>query len=96
MRKVWSYLYNPNRGLYKFERSPFGVKVTPAIFQQVMDTMLSGLDFSVTYWDDILMNSKSVVDHKDHVHKVFAKIQDNDFKIRNQMWFFHGKKKSNN
>ena len=34
------------------------------------------LDFSVTYLDDILMNSKGVVEHKDHVYKVFAKIQD--------------------
>ena len=61
-----------HRGLYKFERLPFGVKVTLAIFQQVMDTMLSSLDFSVAYLDDNLMNSKSVIGHKDHVHKVFA------------------------
>ena len=47
-----------------------------------MDTMLSDLDFSVAYLDDILMNSKSVVEHKDHVHKIFAKIQDYDFKIK--------------
>ena len=48
---------NMHRGLYKFERLPFGVKVMPAIFQQVMDTMLSGLDFAVAYLDDILMKS---------------------------------------
>ena len=52
-----------------------------AIFQQVMDIMQNGLDFSVAYLDDILMNSKSVVEHKDDVHKVFAKIQDYGFKI---------------
>ena len=28
------------------------------------------------------MNSKSIVEHKDHVHKVFAKIQDYGFKIK--------------
>ena len=38
---------NTHRGLYKFERLPFGVKVVPVIFQQVIDTMLSGLDFAV-------------------------------------------------
>ena len=84
---------NTHRKLYKFERLPFGVKVTPTIFQQVMDAMLSGLDFSVAYLDDILMNSKSVVEHKDQIHKVFAKIQDYDFKIKeDQMWFFSWKK----
>ena len=73
---------NTHCGLYKFKCLPFGVKVVPAIFQQVMDTMLSGLDFSVAYLDGILMNSKSVVEHKDHIRKVFAKIQDNGFKIK--------------
>ena len=79
---------NMHCGSYKFECLQFGVNVAPAIFQQVMDTMLSGLDFSVTYLDDILMNSKSVVKHKDHVHKVFAKIQDYDFKIKETKWDF--------
>ena len=83
---------NTHRGLYKFERLPFGVKVVSVIFQQLMDTMLSGHDFSVTYSDDILMNSQSVVENKDHVHKDFAKIQVNSFKIKETKYdFFHGK-----
>ena len=70
-----------HRGLYKFEHLPFGVKVAPATFQQVMDTMLSGLYFAVAYLDDILMKSKSIIEHKEHVHKVFTKIQDYGFKL---------------
>ena len=35
--------------MFKFNRLAFGIKVTPAIFQQVMDIMLSGLDLAVTY-----------------------------------------------
>ena len=54
---------NTHCRLYRFELLPFRVKVAPAIFHQVMDTMLSGLDFSVAYLDDILMNSKSLVEH---------------------------------
>ena len=64
-------------GLYEFKHLPFEVKVMPAIFHQ-----LSDLDFSVAYLDDILMNSKSIIEHKDHIHKVFAKIQDYGFKIK--------------
>ena len=72
-----------HHGLYKFERLPFGVKVVPAIFQQVMDTILSGLDFAVGYFDDILMKSKSIIKHKEHVYKVFfTKIQDHGFKLK--------------
>ena len=50
---------NTQRGLYKFERLPFRVKVVPAIFQPVMDTILSGLKFTIVYLNNILMNSQS-------------------------------------
>ena len=68
---------NRQCGLYKFERLPL-----PVIFQQVIDTTLSSFVFSVAYLDDILVNSKSVVEHKDHIHQVFAKIQDYGSKIK--------------
>ena len=73
---------NTHRSLYKFERLAFGVKVAPAIFQQVMDTMLGELDFSITYLDNILINSKTMEEHRGHVHKVFSRIQDYGFKIK--------------
>ena len=56
-----------------------------------MDTMLSRFDFAVAYLNDVLMKSKSVLKDKEHVHKVFPKIQDYGFKLRDQMWFFHEK-----
>ena len=40
-----------------------------AIFQQVMDTILSNLDFMVAYLDDIFMNSQNVEQHKKYVLK---------------------------
>ena len=40
------FCINTHRGLYKFDRLVFGIKVAPAIFQQVMDTMLGGFDFT--------------------------------------------------
>ena len=46
-------------GLYKFDRLVFGIKVAPAIFQQVMDTMLGGFDFTFAYLDDIVIWSKT-------------------------------------
>ena len=68
--------------LYKFGRLPFGVKVPPAIFQQVMDTMLSDLDFAVAYLDDILMNCQNVEQYKEHLDKVFSRIQEHGFELK--------------
>ena len=49
---------NTHRGLYKFDRLVFGIKVAPAIFQQVMDTMLGGFDFTFAYLDYIVISRK--------------------------------------
>ena len=64
--------YYQHKGLYKFLRLTFGIKVALVIFQQVMDTMLSGLDFAIVYLDDILMKSK-IQEHTRHVKEVFKK-----------------------
>lgn len=62
--------------MYKFNHLPFGIKVTPVIFQQVMHTMLCGLDFAVAYLDDILPKSKNPEEHKKNIFKIFKRIQD--------------------
>ena len=49
---------NTHRGFYKYTRLAFGVKVGPAIFQLVMDTMLGDLDYTTAYLDDILVTRK--------------------------------------
>ena len=71
-----------HRGLFKFERLAFEVKVAPVIFQQVMDTMLGSLDFTIAYLDDILIKNQDKDEHKMHVNQVFKHIQDYSFKIK--------------
>lgn len=81
---------NTHKGLYRYQRLPFGIKVAPAIFQQKMDTMLAGLDYTNAYLDDILINSESVEQHWQHVQEVFKRIQSYGFKVKeNKCDFFH-------
>ena len=72
---------NTHKGLYNFNRLPFGIKVAPGIFQQTMDTMLSDLDFAIAYLDDILIKSESREEHAEHVKTVFKKIKEYGFKL---------------
>lgn len=73
---------NTHKGLFRYERLPFGVKTAPAIFQQIMDTMLSDLDYTIAYLDDILVKSESVNEHKHHLRKVFERLRSYGFKVK--------------
>ena len=68
--------------IHKFDRLVFGIKVAPAIFQQVMDTMLGGFDFPFAYLDDIVISSKTKELNREHLNKVFAQIREFGFKIK--------------
>ena len=71
-----------HRGFCKYNRLASGVKVMPAIFQQVMDTMLGDLDYATTYLDDILLTSKTVTEHWNHKINVFEKLQEYGSKVK--------------
>ena len=47
-----------------------------------MNTMLSDFDFADANLDDILMNSQNGEQRKGHVHKVFSRIQEYGFKLK--------------
>ena len=49
---------NTHKGLYQYERLPFGVSVAPSQFQCVMDKVLSGMKEVVYFLDDMLISSK--------------------------------------
>ena len=72
---------NTHKGLYKFYRLPFGLKVSPNIFQQIMVTMLAGLDFATAYLDDILIKSKDRKTHFEHSIEFFERIEEYGFEL---------------
>nr|VZI07107.1 unnamed protein product [Spirometra erinaceieuropaei] len=50
---------NTHRGLFQYTRLSFGVKTTPALFQQTMNAMLSGIPGTAGYLDDIIIVGRS-------------------------------------
>ena len=59
---------------YDFTRMPFGLSNAPFTFQRLMDVVLSGLEeFASLYIDDIIVYSKSWVDHLQHIDEVLSK-----------------------
>ena len=57
-------------GLFKFKRMPFGLRNATQTFHCFMDQVLRGLDFCYVYIDDVLIGSRTVEEHKVHLHLV--------------------------
>jgi hypothetical protein len=54
-------------GLFKFLRMTFGLRNAGNTFQQRMDHIMAGLDFVFVYLDDVIIGSRSVEEHVQHL-----------------------------
>ena len=59
-------------GKYKFLMVPFGLAQAPAYFQLLMNKVLKGLNFAMTYLDGIIILSKNELQHLEHLEIVFS------------------------
>ena len=67
---------NTHRGLYRYNRLPFGVASAPAMFQQAMEKVLQGLPMVVCYIDDLLVTGRNEEEHLQNLEKVFQRLHD--------------------
>ncbi|EFA86050.1 hypothetical protein PPL_01285 [Heterostelium album PN500] len=70
-----------NKRLYMFTRPCFGLKNSPAYFNRWLQHVLDPLvkkGFVRVYVDDILIFSKSVAEHEQHLKQVFELLDKND------------------
>ena len=66
---------NTHKGLYRMNRLPFGVASAPAIFQNVMDQVLNGLEGIGGFLDDIIVTRKTKAVHLANLEKVLKKLK---------------------
>ena len=69
--------FRTHKGLHQFKRLPLGLKNGPAVFQRVMNKVLSQYlwVFTLVYIDDIIVYSKTFEDHLNHLDKVLEAIE---------------------
>ena len=61
--------------LFEFHRMPFGLKNAAQAFQRLMDAVCHGLEFAFVCIDDILVTSKDIETHKQHLCLLFQRLQ---------------------
>ena len=61
---------NTHKGLFQYNRLPFGVASSPAIFQRTMDTLLQGIEGVSVYLDDILVTGPTEEEHLKTLERV--------------------------
>lgn len=70
------------RGLFEFNVMCFGLVNAPGIFQELMSKVLEGLDFVVAYIDDIVIFSKTELEHQQHLKIVFQRLREHNLKLK--------------
>ena len=71
-----------HRGLYHYNRLPFGVATAPAIFQRTMEAFLKGIPGVCVFIDDILVSGSSESDHLQTLERVPSCLEDSDVKLK--------------
>ena len=69
-------------GKYEFLMVPFGLAQAQAYFQLLMNKVLKGLEFAMTYLDDIIIFSQNELQHLEHIEIVFSHLWEAGLKMK--------------
>ena len=69
-------------GKYEFLMVPFGLAQAPAYFQLLMNKVLKGLQFAMTYLDNIIIFSQDESQHLEHLEIVFSRLREAGLKMK--------------
>ena len=87
----WKTAFRTRYGHFEYTVMPFGLTNAPAIFQHLMKNIFREyLDkFVVVYLDDILVYSKNLKEHEEHVKLVLQKLRDARLCAKLEKCVFH-------
>ena len=73
---------NTHRGLFQYNRLPFGISAAPAICQRTMDSLMQGLHHVCAYLDDILVTGSTEEEHLKNLDAVLERLEKAGIKLK--------------
>jgi hypothetical protein len=76
--------FSTKEGHWAYKRMPFGLKTVPTTFQNMMNSVLSGLTGTrcFVFLDDIVLYANSLVDHDRKLRDVFKRLRKHNLKLQ--------------
>ncbi|KAL5479657.1 hypothetical protein EMCRGX_G023208 [Ephydatia muelleri] len=71
-----------HKGLFCYNRLPFGVSSTPAIFQRTMEGILKGIPYVHAYLDDILVMGTSESEHLQILEQMLTRLEEVGIRLK--------------
>ncbi|XP_063915497.1 uncharacterized protein K02A2.6-like [Zophobas morio] len=72
---------NTHKGLFSYNRLPYGISSSPAIFQRIIDSLCYKLKGVIAFMDDILVTGATEKEHLENLKLLFNQIQESGLKI---------------
>ena len=79
---------NTHKGLFEYQRLPFGVASAPSIFQRVMENLLQGIPRVCVYLDDILVTGATEEEHLSNLAQVLHRLDTAGMKVKREKCAF--------
>ena len=76
-----------SKGLFQYNRLPFGIASAPGIFQRVVDSLLQGILGVVVYLNDILVTGPSDHEHLESLKEVLTRLEKAGLRLKRSVNF---------
>ncbi|KAL0148254.1 hypothetical protein M9458_056486, partial [Cirrhinus mrigala] len=87
----WKTAFVTPTGHYEYQVMPYGLSISPSVFQTFMNKVFREFlhRFVVVYVDDILIYSRNMAEHRQHVQQVLHKLRQHNLYLKLEKCEFH-------
>ena len=76
------FVVNTHKGLFQYNRLSFGPAQSPAIFQKLVDNLVSGIPYVAAYLDDLIVTGRTKEEQLQNVKQVLSALNEYGTKLR--------------